>query len=57
MSQDKEIVTEVPEVLEVAEVINIAEPVVAKTRGRKPKNKQYFTKETEDAILLYNSIF
>ena len=25
-----------------------------KTRGRKPKTKQYFTKETEDAILLYN---
>ena len=27
---------------------------VTKTRGRKPKTKQYFTKETEDAILLYN---
>ena len=25
-----------------------------KTRGRKPKTKQYFTKETENAILLYN---
>ena len=23
-------------------------------RGRKAKNKQYFTKETENAILLYN---
>lgn len=35
------------------------EPVVVvtpevKTRGRKPKTKQYFTKETENAILLYN---
>lgn len=27
-----------------------------KTRGRKPKNKQYFTKETEDAILVYNQL-
>ena len=27
-----------------------------KTRGRKPKNKQYFTKETENAILLYNTL-
>jgi hypothetical protein len=27
-----------------------------KTRGRKPKNKQYFTKETENAILLYNQL-
>jgi len=25
-------------------------------RGRKAKNKQYFTKETENAILLYNSL-
>jgi hypothetical protein len=31
----------------------VTEPVV-KTRGRKSKNKQYFTKETEDAILEYN---
>ena len=27
-----------------------------KTRGRKPKTKQYCTKETEDAILLYNKL-
>lgn len=27
-----------------------------KSRGRKPKNKQYFTKDTENAILLYNSL-
>jgi hypothetical protein len=27
-----------------------------KTRKRNPKGKQYFTKETEDAILLYNQI-
>jgi len=33
--------------------ILVTEPVV-KTRGRKAKNKQYFTKETEDAILEYN---
>lgn len=30
--------------------------VVVKTRGRKGKNKQYFTKDTENAILLYNSL-
>jgi hypothetical protein len=36
---------------------NITQPeAVAKSRGRKPKNKQYFTKETEDAILLYNTL-
>jgi hypothetical protein len=34
----------------------IEEVVEKKTRGRKPKNKQYFTKETEDAILLYNTL-
>ena len=27
-----------------------------KLKGRKPKNKQYFTKDTENAILLYNSL-
>lgn len=27
-----------------------------KSKGRKPKNKQYFTKDTENAILLYNSL-
>ena len=32
---------------------NITEP---KARGRKPKDKQYFTKDTENAILLYNSL-
>lgn len=30
--------------------------VTEKIRGRKPKNKQYFSKETEDAILLYNTL-
>jgi len=28
----------------------------SKKRGRKPKNKRYFTEETEAAILLYNSL-
>jgi hypothetical protein len=27
-----------------------------KSKGRKPKTKQYFTKETENAILLYNTL-
>jgi len=40
---------EVPEV----ELALTNEP---KTRGRKPKNKQYFTKDTENAILLYNQL-
>ena len=31
-------------------------PEPPKSRGRKPKTKQYFTKETEDAILLYNQL-
>lgn len=35
---------------------NNQETETPKSRGRKPKNKQYFTKETENAILLYNSI-
>ena len=39
--------------VEVKELV-ISPPV--KTRGRKPKNKQYFTKETENAILLYNQL-
>jgi hypothetical protein len=30
--------------------------VVLKPRGRKPKNKMYFTKDTENAILLYNQL-
>ena len=46
----EEVVIEAP----VAEVI--AEVTEPKTRGRKPKNKQYFTKETENAILLYNQL-
>ena len=46
----EEVVIEAPIVEVIAEVI---EP---KTRGRKPKNKQYFTKETENAILLYNQL-
>jgi hypothetical protein len=37
----------------VLETIEVTEP---KTRGRKPKNKQYFTKDTENAILLYNQL-
>ena len=46
---------EVSEILDVPEVeiILASEP---KTRGRKPKNKQYFTKDTENAILLYNQL-
>jgi len=40
-------------VIDVPITIEVVEP---KTRGRKPKNKQYFTKETENAILLYNSL-
>ena len=30
--------------------------IEVKSKGRKPKNKQYFTKDTENAILLYNSL-
>lgn len=36
--------------------LEAAEVIAAKTRGRKPKNKQYFTKETEDSILMYNQM-
>ncbi len=36
--------------------INTQNVQEVKTRGRKPKTKQYFTKETEDAILLYNKL-
>jgi len=43
-------------VIEVPVIEVIAEVVEPKTRGRKPKNKQYFTKETENAILLYNQL-
>ena len=39
-------------VTEIAPVAIVVPEV--KTRGRKPKTKQYFTKETENAILLYN---
>ena len=43
-------------VIEAPIVEVIAEVTEPKTRGRKPKNKQYFTKETENAILLYNQL-
>ena len=36
--------------------IVVEEVIEPKTRGRKPKNKQYFTKDTENAILLYNQL-
>jgi hypothetical protein len=42
--------------LPVIDVPIAIEAVEPKTRGRKPKNKQYFTKDTENAILLYNSL-
>lgn len=42
--------------LEEIKAAEAAEVVVAKTRGRKPKTKQYFTKDTENAILLYNQL-
>jgi hypothetical protein len=38
----------------VVEAVIAIEPEAPKTRGRKPKTKQYFTKDTENAILLYN---
>jgi len=40
----------------VAEPVTIIAAAIEKTRGRKPKTKQYFSKDTEDAILLYNSL-
>ena len=43
------------EILVVPE-IEMAIASEPKTRGRKPKNKQYFTKDTENAILLYNQL-
>ena len=42
--------------LEQIKAAEAAEVVVVKTRGRKPKTKQYFTKDTENAILLYNQL-
>ena len=36
------------------EAVVAIETEAPKTRGRKPKTKQYFTKDTENAILLYN---
>ena len=47
--------TDTVEILESpkVEIAVVSEP---KTRGRKPKNKQYFTKDTENAILLYNQL-
>jgi hypothetical protein len=35
---------------------NITDEMVVTKKKRKPKGKQYFTKETEDAILLYNQL-
>jgi len=42
--------------LEDIKAIEVIEAIVPKTRGRKPKTKQYFTKDTENAILLYNQL-
>ena len=36
--------------------IPVSEVVEVKRPGRKPKGKQYFTKDTENAIILYNSL-
>ena len=44
------------EIKEIPVIDIVATIVEPKTRGRKPKNKQYFTKDTENAILLYNSL-
>jgi len=56
--QDNLEIMETVEILEVPEVVIEVPEVVSepKTRGRKPKNKQYFTKDTENAILLYNQL-
>jgi len=56
--QDNLEIIETVEILEVPEVVIEVPEVVSepKTRGRKPKNKQYFTKDTENAILLYNQL-
>jgi hypothetical protein len=48
MSSTTEII---PENNTATEVVAVEEP---KTRGRKPKQKRYFTEETEAAIILYN---
>jgi len=37
-------------------MITMTQESEKKTRGRKPKNKQYFTKDTENAILQYNKL-
>ena len=50
-----EVIASSGEVVSNEEII-IEEVVEVKTRGRKPKNKQYFTKDTENAILLYNQL-
>jgi len=50
-----EVIASSGEVVSNEEIV-IEEVVEAKTRGRKPKNKQYFTKDTENAILLYNQL-
>ena len=56
--QDNLEIMEPVEILEVPEVVIEVPEIVSepKTRGRKPKNKQYFTKDTENAILLYNQL-
>ena len=50
-----EVIASSKEVITNEEVVT-DEVVEVKTRGRKPKNKQYFTKDTENAILLYNQL-
>jgi hypothetical protein len=50
-----EVIASSKEVITNEEVVT-EEVVETKTRGRKPKNKQYFTKDTENAILLYNQL-
>ena len=50
-----EVIASSGEVVSNEEIV-IEEVVEVKTRGRKPKNKQYFTKDTENAILLYNQL-
>jgi hypothetical protein len=58
---DNAMIEDSPEVILAKAVDVIPDTIVEdvpekKSRGRKPKNKQYFTKETEDAILLYNTL-
>jgi len=54
MIKDKELLDS--EIEELVRVVEEDDGTDKKKRGRKAKNKQYFTKETENAILLYNSL-